>query len=406
MSTTDNDVVLRLDEEFVHDPYAVYEALRQVGPARRAVFPRGARGWLITRYADVRAALADPTLSKDVVGAASVMEKHRDPDAPDLGFAPELAAHMLNTDPPDHTRLRKLVNRAFTVRGVESMRARVEEITTGLLDAMAEGPDDVDLLSAFAFPLPMTVICEVLGVPDGDRDDFRKWSGVLVSSSKPEDLQAAGPWMIQYLVSLIAAKRANPGDDLLTALIEASEDDDRLSENELVSMAFLLLVAGHETTVNLIGNGTLALLRNPDQLAALRSDPSLLPGAIEEFLRYDGPVNLASFRYTTQPVTFGDVTIPAGEFLFLSLGSANRDPARYPDADQLDVRRAASGHMAFGHGIHYCVGAPLARMEAETALGALLERFPGLSLRIDPAELRYRNSPILRGLEELPIRLR
>ncbi|MFC7616745.1 cytochrome P450 [Actinokineospora soli] len=403
MSIPDSEQVLRLDEDFTSDPYRVYDDLR-VGPPRRAVFPRGTRGWLLTRYADVRAALADPTLSKDVAGAAPLLEKHRDADAPEGGFAPELAAHMLNTDPPDHTRLRKLVNRAFTVRGVESMRPRVEEITAGLLDAMAAGPADVDLLSAFAFPLPMTVICEVLGVPDHDRDEFRKWTGVLVSSSKPEDLQTAGPWMVQYLVSLIAEKRSHPGPDLLTALIEASEDDDRLSENELVAMAFLLLVAGHETTVNLVGNGLLALLRDPDQLAALRADPSLLPAAVEEFLRYDGPVNIASFRYTTQPVTFGDTTIPEGEFLFLALGAANRDPDRFPDPDRLDLTRPTSGHMAFGHGIHYCVGAPLARMEAEVALRGLLERFPDIAL--GDGELRYRNSPIIRGLEEFPIRLR
>ncbi|UVS80913.1 Cytochrome P450 [Actinokineospora sp. UTMC 2448] len=405
MSILDDDVVVRLDEVFVQDPHSLYRELREAAPVRRVVLPGGLRGWLVTRYADVRAALADPTLSKDFAGVGELVERHAEEGAANA-FAAELAAHMLNTDPPDHTRLRKLVNRAFTVRGVEGLRPRILEITRELLDAMESGPDEVDLLSAFAFPLPMTVICEVLGVPDDDRDDFRRWSSVLLSAAGPEEMGAAAQAMLQYLLNLIATKRANPGEDLLTALCHATEDNDRLSEPELVSMAFLLLVAGHETTVNLIGNGTLGLLRHPSELAALQADPALLPGAIEEFLRYDGPVNIATLRYTTTPLTLDEVTIPEGEFVFLSLSAANRDPARFPDAETLSVRRAPSAHLAFGHGIHYCVGAPLARMEGEVALGELLRRFPNLTLAADPGDLRYRTSPILRGLEELPVRLR
>lgn len=401
MSTVDK---LRLDGDFVQDPHGEYVSLRVEAPVRRVLLSGGLNAWLITRYADVRAALADPTMSKNLSAAMDLVRRHSEPGAPVGEFSPELGHHMLNTDPPDHTRLRKLVNRAFTVRGVESLRPRVEQITTELLDAMAAGPAETDLLSAFAFPLPMTVICEVLGVPDHDRDDFRSWTSVLVSTAPPEEMQAAGASMVRFLVALIEAKRADPGADLLTALIHASEDDDRLSQDELVSMAFLLMLAGHETTVNLVGNGVLALLRNPEQLDLLRSDPGLVPGAVEEFLRYDGPVNLASMRYTTRPTTYGDVTIPEGEFVLVALSSANRDPERFPDGDRLDVTRAPTAHLGFGHGIHYCVGAPLARMEAETALAGLLARFPDLALA--EGELRYRDSPIVRGLERLPVRLR
>jgi cytochrome P450 len=402
VSISDGPTALRVEPDFMQDPYSLYAALRESAPVRRVEMPSHFYGWLVTRYADVRTALADPSVSKDFDGAVKLAERHRAEGVEPGEFAAELAAHMLNTDPPDHTRLRKLVNRAFTVRRVEALRPRIQQITADLLDSMS---GDVDLLSTLAFPLPMTVICEVLGVPDDDRDDFRRWSAVLLSAAPPEEMRAAGESMVAYLLHLITAKRANPADDLLTALIQASEDNDRLTEPELISMAFLLLVAGHETTVNLIGNGVLALLTHPAQLAALRADPSLLPSAVEEFLRYDSPVNLATLRYTTQPLTLGDNTIPEGEFLLISLGSANRDPARFPGADTLDITRAHSSHMAFGHGIHYCVGAPLARMEAETAIGSLLERFPNLRLAVEPGNLRYRHSPLLRGLEELPVSL-
>jgi cytochrome P450 len=312
---------------------------------------------------------------------------------------------MLNSDPPDHTRLRRLVATAFTMRRVELLRPRVAEITEDLLAGLA-GQDEVDLVDAFAFPLPVTVICELLGVPHADRDAFRAWSTTLVSAGEAETLAVAGRDMAAYLRQLIAAKRAAPADDMVSALVQAHEDDgDRLTEAELVAMAFLLLVAGHETTVNLIANGVLALLRHPDQLAALRGDPALLSGAVEEFLRYDGPISHATLRYTVEPVELSGVTIPAGEFVVVSLSSANRDGDRFPDADRLDITRAAGGHLAFGHGIHFCLGAPLARLEGQIAIGRLLDRFPGLSLAVDPDQLRWRNSTLLRGLESLPVRL-
>ncbi|MDT7638649.1 MAG: hypothetical protein QOC83_2937, partial [Pseudonocardiales bacterium] len=325
----------------------------------------------------------------------------------------ELSAHMLNSDPPDHTRLRRLVSRGFTARSIGRLRPRIEQIAAELTEAMAarlaavgSGADAaaVDLIDAFAFPLPMTVICEILGVPGGRRYDFRAWSNTLLSSAPLEERAASAAAMAQYLTQLVADKRAHPGEDVLSAVVAASEDADQLSDHEAVSMAFLLLVAGHETTVNLIGNGMLALLRNPGQLAQLRADPSLVPGAVEEFLRLDGPVNLATMRFSAEPVTIAGTEIPAGEIVLLALGSANRDPAHYERPDELDVHRG-TGNLAFGHGIHHCLGAPLARLEGEIAFRALLDRFPDLELAGEPGELSWRNSTLFRGLDRLPVRL-
>jgi cytochrome P450 len=398
--------LVSLDGEFIQSPYALYDRMREETPVHEVIMPRGLKVWLVTRYADARDALADPVLHKDMRQARDLFDRHNTVARDRAGFGPELAAHMLNSDPPDHTRLRKLVAKAFTMRRVELMRPRIERITDGLLGGFSG--DSVNLVDEFAFPLPVTVICELLGVPTADRDDFRRWSTALVSVSDGDEVAQAAQDMIVYLTALIADKRANPADDMLTALIQVREDgdDDRLTEVELVSMAFLLLLAGHETTVNLIANGVLALLRNPGQLAALRADPSLLPGAVEEFLRYESPVSQATLRYTTAPVRLGEVDVPAGEFVLVSLSAANRDGARFADAGDLDVTRAAAGHLAFGHGIHFCVGAPLARLEGQIAIGRLLQRFPDLALAADPGGLRWRNSILLRGLEALPVRLR
>jgi cytochrome P450 len=311
---------------------------------------------------------------------------------------------MLAADPPDHTRLRKLVGKAFTGRAIAALRPRIEQIAGELLDEMEAGPDRIDLLDAYAFPLPITVICELLGVPTDDRNDFRTWSNTLLQSADVAAHTAAGASMASYLTELVDERRARPTDDMLGAIVAASEDSDQLSRHEAISMAFLLLVAGHETTVNLIGTGTYALLRHPAQLDALRADPSLVPNAVEEFLRWDGPVHLATVRFTVEPTVIGGVEIPAGEVVLVSLTSANRDPSRWPDADQLDVRRQAASHLAFGHGIHHCLGAPLARLEGDVAFTQLLARFPALSL--DAAELTWRPSTLIRGLTALPVRLR
>jgi cytochrome P450 len=388
--------------EFFQDPQSFQAALRADAPAREVVTPNGFRVWVITRYEEAKAVLADPTVQKNIAGMRVAMEKNKTHDGEAREFAPDLSAHMLSMDPPDHTRLRRLVTKAFTARRIEQMRPRIEQITAELLGRLSAG-DEVDLLDVFAFPLPITVISELLGVDDEDRDQFRHASNTLIANSGPEETQRAGQWMAGYLMKLVAAKRANPGDDLLSALVETSEDSDRFSEQELVSMAFLLLVAGHETTVNLIGNGVLALLTNPDQLAKLKADPSLVAGAVEEFLRYRSPVNMSTFRFTTEPVVLGDVTIPADSMVLVGLGSANRDEDRFEHADQLDITRPVGGHLAFGHGIHYCLGAPLARLEGEIAFRNLLNAFPDLKLAAPAEDLQWRISVLIHGLEKLPV---
>jgi len=395
----------QLGAGYYQNPLDYFARMRAEGPVTPVLLPHGERVWVVTRYADVRAALADPRLHKDWAGKLTAPDWV--PNA-DTGY---LAVHMLNSDPPDHTRLRKLVTKAFTVRRVAALRPRVEAITTSLLDAvaarLAAGEDTVDLIEAFAFPLPVTVICELLGVPTEDRDQFRQWSNAIVASEgEPGSFHAAGAAMFHYFTKLVAAKRAAPADDMVSALIAARDSGDSFDERELMAMLFLLLVAGHETTTNLIASGTLALLTHPGELERLLADPALLPGAIEELLRYANPLNHATDRFTLEPVEIGGVTIPAREWVLCATSSANRDPGRFPDADRLDVRRDAGGHVAFGHGIHYCLGAPLARLEGEVAFAALLSRFPGLSLAADPSTLRWRPSSLIHGLETLPVRLR
>jgi cytochrome P450 len=394
----------QLGADYFQDPLAYFSRLREEGPVRPAVLPHGDRVWLVTRYADVRAALADPRLHKDWAG------KLTGPDWVPDEMTAYLNTHMLNADPPDHTRLRKLVSKGFTARRVAGLRPRVEAITASLLDAVEPrltAGDTVDLIEAFAFPLPVTVICELLGVPTQDQAQFRQWSNAVVASEgEPGSFRAAGTAMYHYFTRLVAAKRARPADDMVSALIEGRDSGDSLDERELIAMLFLLLVAGHETTTNLIASGTLALLTSPAELERLRSDPSLLPGAVEELLRYANPLNHATDRFTLEPVEIGGVTIPAREWVLCVTSSANRDPDRFGDPDRLDVGRDAGGHVAFGHGIHYCLGAPLARLEGEVAFGALLARFPGLSLAADPSSLRWRPSSLIHGLETLPVRLR
>ncbi|MGY1706203.1 cytochrome P450 [Geodermatophilus sp. SYSU D00697] len=405
MTRTD-DLVVQLDRSFFADPHAVFATLRDERPVVRARTPVGLPVWLVTRYEDARAALADPRLSKDGARFAEVLDSSPVPPERRVVFARELTRHMLSSDPPDHTRLRKLVGRAFTVRAIAGLRPRIEQIATDLADAMAAGPAEVDLLDAFAFPLPMSVICELLGVPDRERSAFRTWSNTLLASDDATaERTSAASSMAGYLAALVAEKRASPGDDVLSAIVAASEDADRLSAEETVAMAFLLLVAGHETTVNLIGNGVYALLRHPEAFARLRADPDLTPRAVEEFLRFDGPVDLATFRHTVEPVEIAGTTIPAGEVVLVALSSANRDPDHFPSPDVLDLERDAGGHLAFGFGLHHCLGAPLARLEGDVAFRTLIGRFPDLALAADPDQLTWRSSMVIRGLTRLPVRL-
>ncbi|GAA4553347.1 cytochrome P450 [Pseudonocardia xishanensis] len=393
-----------LDTAFFADPDGLYQRLREEAPVSRVVTPMGLTVWLVTRYADARPALNDPRLSKSGATFTTLLEKQGITPANRAHFADSLVVHMLNMDPPDHTRLRKLVSRAFTVRAIAEMRPRITAVAEELADAMTG--DEVDLLDAFAFPLPMTVISELLGVPPERREDFRGWSNTLLSAGDPQTRTEAATAMAQFLSDLVADKAAHPGEDMLSAIVRASEDGDSLSHAEVISMAFLLLVAGHETTVNLIANGMLALLRHPDQLAALRADPSLVPNAVEEFLRYDGPVNLATMRFTTEPVEIGGTVVPEGQVVLVSLIGANRDPERYERPTELDVTRDTRGHLAFGYGIHHCLGAPLARLEGEIAFRTLLTRFPEMSLAAEPESLTWRESTLIHGATRLPVRCR
>ncbi|MEU6251647.1 cytochrome P450 [Streptomyces sp. NPDC047043] len=377
-------------------PYDVYRRLRDTAPVHRIAGPDGTPAWLVTRYDDVRAALADPRLSLDKRQATAGTYK---------GFSlpPALDANLLNMDPPDHTRIRRLVGRAFTSRRIQQLRAPIRRTADQLLDAL--GPHGTaDLVAAYAAPLPITVICDLLGIPDRHRMDFRVWTDALVApdpAAPPEAAKEAVVAMLGYFSRLLADKRREPADDLLSDLIAVREEGDRLSEDELMSLAFLILFAGYENTVQLIGNAVLALLQHPEQLAALRKDMTQLPAAVEEFLRYEGPALLAIRRFPVEDVTIGGVTVPAGETVWVAPGSAHRDPARFPDPDRLDITRDASGHLALGHGIHYCLGAPLARAETEIAVAALLERFPEITLA--GGDLRWRRSLRARGLVELRV---
>ncbi|MGW4204892.1 cytochrome P450 family protein [Streptomyces sp. NPDC004726] len=389
--------------ELLADPYAVYERLRETAPVHRIAGPDGLPVWLVTRYEDVRQGLADPRLALD--------KRHATPGGyRGLGLPPALDANLLNMDPPDHTRIRRLVSRAFTARRIEELREPIRRIADELLDAMAP-KGRADLVAAYAVPLPITVICELLGVPPHSRRDFREWTDVLLTPdpARPGRTKEAMAAVVGFLSGLLAHKRAEPGDDLLSALIAVREEPGpegagRLSEDELMSLAFLILLAGYENAVQLIGNATLALLRHPGQLAALRNDPGRIGAAVEEFFRYDGPALLAIRRFPVEDLTIGGVTVPKGETVLLSLASANRDPSRFPDPGLLDLDRDTAGHVALGHGIHYCVGAPLARLETEVALTALLERFPRLELDAEDGELRRSPSTRARGLVSLPVR--
>ncbi|MFI1717474.1 cytochrome P450 [Streptomyces litmocidini] len=380
--------------DFTANPYPYYAKLREAGPVHEVRMPDGFQFWLIVGHEEGRAALADPRLAKSpsVIGV-------RPPEEDVIGV------HLLAADAPDHTRLRRLVTAEFTGRRVEGLRPRIERLTHELADAM-EPAGRADLVDAYAFPLPITVICELLGVPAEDRATFRGWSNELVTPTGERGILDALEGFGGYLDGLIEDKRAaGPADDLLSGLIAArAEDGDRLSGPELRAMAYLLLIAGHETTVNLISNTVRNLLTHPEQLAALRADPDLLDGAIEESLRYDGPVETGTFRFTREPVAIGDTVIPAGQSVLVGIGALDRDPARFPEPDRFDIRRDTRGHLAFGHGIHYCLGAQLARLEGRIALRTLLDRFPRLELDADPNTLDWLPGMLMRGTRHLPVR--
>ena len=388
---------------FTDDPYPQYAVMRAKAP----VYAHPFGFWLLTGYDEVSWLLrAGLSVEDDNLAADSMLRQMR---AELFGGAesPRAALSMLDRDPPDHTRLRRLVSKAFTPRAIQALRPRITELVDGMLDAMAEQAQ-VDLIDALAFPLPFRVIAEMLGSPPADHERIRQLSGTLVRSLEPvadpelaAAIMAADDELRRITTEMIAWKRANPADDLLTALIHAEDDGDVLDDEELVAQTLLLYIAGHETTVNLIANGTLALLGHPRQLTLLRDDPALVGNAVEELLRYDSPVQ-ASRRITLEPVTVGGVTIPAGAFVMASLGSANRDERFWgPDAAELNLRREnARQHVSFGAGPHHCLGASLARLEACIAFERLTARFPGLAL---DGDVVWNGRINLRGPAHLPV---
>jgi cytochrome P450 len=383
------------------DRRAALVTLAAAGPVVRVPLPGDQVGWLVTGYAEVRQVLTHPHVVKErgLVGGPFV------DDLPP-GVAAGLFRHMLNENPPDHGRLRRLVASAFTRRRVEAMGPRIRQLTDELLDGLpADRP--VDLVEALAAPLPVRVIGDLLGVPESDFPRFRSWTrplvmGVLAGRDAYVDAAVA---MHDLLRELVAHRRVAPGDDLLSALVVARDSGDGLDEDELTSAGFLLLAAGHETTVNLIANGIHALLTHPDQLARLQARPDLIECAVEEVLRHDGPVHVALPYVTTWPVEVGGVTIPAGDLVLAGLTAAGRDPSRFTEPQRLDLTRPDGGHLAFGHGVHHCLGAPLARLEGRTALGTLLARFPRVRLAVPAEDLVRTPGLLMNGFATLPVLL-
>jgi cytochrome P450 len=387
------------------NPFPLFAEVRQLGPVHHITLADGHEAWLVMGHEEARLVLKDPRISKDMRAALATEGGVVAEGLP----GPEFARHMLAVDPPDHTRLRRLVSSAFSMRRVEDLRPRIQAIADDLLDALAARDPEAstDLVAAFAFPLPFTVICELLGVPEDERSSLgRGLVAMLVPTLTPADFaqaKKASDAVVSQLRQLVVAKHDAPGDDLVSALIAARDGDERLDTQELLSTIFQLIVAGHDTTTSFIGNAVVALLGDPTQIAKMRDEPDRIPAAVEELLRYDAPVPHSTFRYALEPIEIGGHTIPAGAQVIVCLAAANRDSSRFAEPDVLDLERAEGRHLAFGHGIHHCLGAPLARLEGQLALGSLLQRFPRLRLGGERANLHWGHGDglVLRGLSEL-----
>ncbi len=392
-----------LSPEALRNPHPIYAELRKEAPVYRVIDPEmKVPVWLITRYDDSVDFLKDPRFSKDL--------GKQMPPGNDGGMMNDAAAainkHMLMADPPDHTRLRALVSKAFTPRVIENLRPRIQQIADDLI-AQMQARGSADLIADYALPLPITVIAELLGIPLADQERFRYWSQTIVlgglRGENPDAVATAALEFIMYFHEMFDRRRAEPQDDLLTGLVTAKEAGDQLDPQELLSMVFLLLVAGHETTVNLIGNGTLALLEHPDQMAKLKADPALMKPALEEMLRYNGPVGLSTMRWALEDLTLHGQPIRKGDQVAAVLLAANRDPQEFPDPDAFDITRSPNRHIAFGAGIHYCLGAPLARLEGAIAIDTLLRRLPGLRLGVPAEQIEWTESLLLHGMKALPV---
>ncbi|PRA07907.1 MULTISPECIES: cytochrome P450 [unclassified Paenibacillus] len=383
-------------KEFTHNPYPVYEKLRKDEPVFRVMFPQGEFGWMITRYEDAVQILKDPRFSKDMV-------RRYGADNQSI-----FSNNMLFSDPPDHKRLRGLVQKAFTPKLIANMRSHIQHIADDLLDNLPS-QDKMNLIDDFAFPLPIIVISEILGVPAQDRDQFRIWSNTVIDASTAESaelFEQHSKEFTDYLTAWFAKVRQDPGTDLISQLVIAEESGQQLTEQELLGVVSLLIIAGHETTVNLIGNGILALLEHPEQRELLIKQPELIHNAIEEMLRYNGPVEFSTSRWALEDIEFRGQHIAQGELVIVALDSANRDEQQFKDADIFDITREKSSHLAFGKGIHLCLGAPLARLEGEIAVSTLLNRFPNIQLQADVNELEWRPGMIVRGVKEIPVQLK
>jgi cytochrome P450 len=381
------------------DPPAEYRCLREEEPVSRLAFPDGKVGWLLTRHQDVRALLADDRFSADRRRVSSPVRRF--PIRPD---APARAGSLIGMDPPEHTRYRRMLTRYFTVRRMRELAPRIEQVVSEHLDAMERSGPPADLVPAFARPIPSLVICELLGVPYEDKATFQRCTSVLLSLDTSEDkIIAARDELWQYMLDLVAAKRQHPDGALLGSLIQADAADAALSDERLAGIGQLLLAAGHETTANMLALGTYALLGHPDQLCALRQQGDLADSAVEELLRYLTIVQFGTVRVAREDVDFAGRRIRAGETVVASLTAADRDPAQFPEPDELDLARPASQHVAFGHGIHQCLGQQLARVEMKVAFSALFRRFPRLRLAVRPDEVPMRDDMFIYGVHRLPV---
>lgn len=389
-----------LNEDFIRKPFPIYKEIHEKDPVYRFLMPNGHRAWIITKYKDAVEILNDSRFVTNYPGNSEASEAKLPP------HQEIISRNLLSVNPSDHRRLRRLVQKAFTPRMVERLRGRIEEIANQLLDRV-QHKGEMNLIDDFAFPLPIIVICEMLGIPIEDQDKFREWSDVIMEGvNNPNFSQQSEQVMIEfvdYLKELIGKRRNNLQQDLISDLISVEDEGDVLTEHELYALIFVLIIAGHETTVNLIGNGVLALLEHPDQKEMLKSQPELIHSAIEEILRYNGPAEVSKIRFATEDIEFRGKHIHKGDMLFVALSSANRDSEQFINPDTLDITRGANNHIAFGKGVHYCVGAPLARLEGEIAINTLLRRMPEIRLKTDQSLIEWRAGMIIRGVKEIPL---
>ncbi|PYY29875.1 cytochrome P450 family protein [Paenibacillus illinoisensis] len=392
-----------MDHSFIQQPFPVYEKLRAEEPVHRLLLPSGHAAWMVTRYEDAVNILQD---GRFVTG---VLDNRNDETEESLPpHQAIISRNLISVGPEDHRRLRRLIQKAFTPRMIERLRGRIVEISDELLDKIQAGNTrEFDLIEDYAFPLPIIVICEMLGVPLKDQDKFRAWSNTIMESvSNPQMNQESDEVMkafVNYLQELITQRRNHIQQDLISDLIGIEEEGDKLTEQELYALVFVLIIAGHETTVNLIGNGMLALLEHPQQKQLLMDQPDLIQAAVEEVLRFNGPAEISNVRWAAENVDFQGIQIRQGDMMLVALSSANRDSSRYENPDTFDITRKVNDHIAFGKGIHYCLGAPLARLEGEIAINALLQRLPEIRLNTDAELLEWRPGMIIRGLKAFPV---